>query len=97
MLAFAILVIALLVAMTPARALVGGHTPNGFPTEAWQASTNWRMAGVGWPLVLLALAWNGALGVALRRREASAELRRRTARAVTPPSGRAPVRPRDGS
>ena len=75
----------MLVALTPARALIGGQSPTGFPSDAWQASTTKRISGVGWPLALVALAWNGALGVALRRREASAELRRRTARAVTPP------------
>lgn len=58
-------------------------------TMAWRVKTVEILSLVGWVLTLVAALWNGVLGVALRRRTAIQELKRRTDRVRdyrTPPS-----------
>lgn len=59
----------------------------------WRARTALILSTVGWVLTVVAAIWNGVLGIALRRRTAIQELKRRTDRVRdyrTPPS---PPRP----
>jgi hypothetical protein len=58
-------------------------------TMAWRVRTVEILSLVGWLLTVVAALWNGVLGVALRRRTAIQELKRRTDRVRdyrTPPS-----------
>ena len=60
-----------------------------FATPAWRGRTLQVMSIVGWLLTATAAVWNGVLGVALRRRTAIQELKRRTDRVRdyrTPPA-----------
>lgn len=62
-------------------------------TSAWRVRTVEILSVVGWILTILAAIWNGVLGVALRRRTAIQELKRRTDRVRdyrTPPSSPRP-------
>ncbi|MDQ2931862.1 MAG: hypothetical protein M3Y05_13755, partial [Gemmatimonadota bacterium] len=62
-------------------------------TSAWRVRTVEILSLVGWLLTILAAIWNGVLGVALRRRKAIQELKRRTDRVRdyrTPPSSPRP-------
>jgi hypothetical protein len=64
-----------------------------YATPPWRAQTLTVMSTVGWLLTAVAALWTGVLGVALRRRNAIQELKRRTDRVRdyrTPPS---PPRP----
>ena len=66
--------------------------PN-YATMAWRIRTVGILSSIGWLLAAAAALWNGVLGVALRRRTAIQELKRRTDRVRdyrTPPS---PPRP----
>ena len=57
----------------------------------WRVRTATILCIAGWSLTLVAGVWNGVLGVALRRRTAIQELKRRTDRVRdyrTPPSSR---------
>ena len=59
----------------------------------WRARTALILSSVGWALTVVAAVWNGVLGVALRRRTAIQELKRRTHRVRdyrTPPSSQRP-------
>ncbi len=63
-----------------------------YATMAWRVRTVEILSLVGWVLTVVAALWNGVLGVALRRRTAIQELKRRTDRVRdyrTPPSPRA--------
>jgi hypothetical protein len=60
-----------------------------YATMAWRVKTAETLSLIGWVLTLVAAVWNGVLGVALRRRTAIQELKRRTDRVRdyrTPPS-----------
>ncbi|MEO8879801.1 MAG: hypothetical protein ABI446_05345 [Gemmatimonadaceae bacterium] len=60
-----------------------------YATPAWRIRTVEILSTVGWVLTIVAAIWNGVLGVALRRRTAIVELKRRTDRVRdyrTPPS-----------
>ena len=60
-------------------------------TTAWRMHTIGVLSAIGWVLATVAAVWNGVLGVALRRRTAIQELKRRTDRVRdyrTPPSPR---------
>ena len=60
-----------------------------YATMAWRVRTVEVLSLVGWVLTLVAALWNGVLAVALRRRTAIQELKRRTDRVRdyrTPPS-----------
>jgi hypothetical protein len=62
-----------------------------YARESWRARTALILSIVGWVLTVVAAVWNGVLGVALRRRTAIQELKRRTDRVRdyrTPPSSR---------
>ena len=51
-----------------------------YATMAWRARTVGILSVIGWVLATVAALWNGVLGVALRRRTAIQELKRRTDR-----------------
>jgi hypothetical protein len=53
--------------------------PN-YATLAWRTRTVGILSVIGWVLAAVAALWNGVLGVALRRRTAIQELKRRTDR-----------------
>jgi hypothetical protein len=60
-----------------------------YATMPWRVKTVEILSLVGWVLTVVAALWNGVLGVALRRRTAIQELKRRTDRVRdyrTPPS-----------
>lgn len=60
-----------------------------YATMAWRLRTVWILSAFGWVLATVAALWNGVLGVALRRRTAIQELKRRTDRVRdyrTPPT-----------
>ena len=60
-----------------------------YATMAWRLRTVWILSAFGWVLAAVAALWNGVLGVALRRRTAIQELKRRTDRVRdyrTPPT-----------
>lgn len=60
---------------------------------AWRVRTVEILSVVGWLLTVTAAIWNGVLGVALRRRTAIQELKRRTDRVRdyrTPPTSSQP-------
>ena len=60
-----------------------------YATTPWRVRTLEIMSLIGWLLTAVAALWNGVLGVALRRRTAIQELKRRTDRVRdyrTPPS-----------
>ncbi len=60
-----------------------------YATMAWRIRTVKVLSSIGWVLAVVAAVWNGVLGVALRRRTAIKELKRRTDRVrdnLTPPS-----------
>ena len=60
-----------------------------YATMPWRVKTVEILSLVGWVLALVAALWNGVLAVALRRRTAIQELKRRTDRVRdyrTPPS-----------
>ena len=60
-----------------------------YATMAWRVRTVEVLSLVGWVLTLVAALWTGVLAVALRRRTAIQELKRRTDRVRdyrTPPS-----------
>lgn len=63
-----------------------------YATTAWRMRTVEILSAVGWVLTVVAAVWNGVLGVALRRRTAIQELKRRTDRVrdyrTPPPSPR---------
>jgi hypothetical protein len=63
-----------------------------YATTAWRVRTVEILSLVGWLLTVVAALWNGVLGVALRRRTAIQELKRRTDRVrdyrTPPPSPR---------
>jgi len=54
--------------------------PPDYATMAWRVRTVEILSGIGWVLAAVAAIWNGVLGVALRRRTAIQELKRRTDR-----------------
>lgn len=51
-----------------------------YATMAWRTRTVGILSVMGWVLAAVAALWNGVLGVALRRRTAIQELKRRTDR-----------------
>lgn len=51
-----------------------------YATMAWRTRTVGILSVIGWVLAAVAALWNGVLGVALRRRTAIQELKRRTDR-----------------
>ncbi|MBA2683510.1 MAG: hypothetical protein H0U66_03335 [Gemmatimonadaceae bacterium] len=60
-----------------------------YATMSWRVRTVQVLSLIGWLLTVVAALWNGVLGVALRRRTAIQELKRRTDRVRdyrTPPS-----------
>jgi hypothetical protein len=60
-----------------------------YATMAWRIRTGGILSLFGWGLAVVAALWNGVLGVALRRRTAIQELKRRTDRVRdyrTPPT-----------
>jgi hypothetical protein len=60
-----------------------------YATMPWRVKTMEILSLVGWVLTVVAALWNGVLGVALRRRTAIQELKRRTDRVRdyrTPPA-----------
>ncbi|MEP7088305.1 MAG: hypothetical protein ABI884_13455 [Gemmatimonadota bacterium] len=60
-----------------------------YATMSWRVRTVEVLSLIGWLLTVVAALWNGVLGVALRRRTAIQELKRRTDRVRdyrTPPS-----------
>jgi hypothetical protein len=60
-----------------------------YATMPWRVKTVEILSLIGWILTIVAAVWNGVLGVALRRRTAIQELKRRTDRVRdyrTPPS-----------
>lgn len=62
-----------------------------YATATWRMRTLGILSLIGWVLVAVAAVWNGVLGVALRRRTAIQELKRRTDRVRdyrTPPAPR---------
>jgi hypothetical protein len=64
-----------------------------YATMAWRGRTLWILSSIGWVLTVVAAVWNGVLGVALRRRTAIQELKRRTDRVRdyrSPPSSPRP-------
>jgi hypothetical protein len=64
-----------------------------YATMAWRGRTLWTLSSIGWVLTIVAAVWNGVLGVALRRRTAIQELKRRTDRVRdyrSPPSSPRP-------
>ena len=67
-----------------------------YATTAWRYRTVEVLSLVAWPIVALAGIWNAVLGVALRRRTAIQELKRRTDRVRdyrTPPTPGPPPPP----
>jgi hypothetical protein len=54
--------------------------PPEFATMAWRVRTVKILSSIGWLFTAVAAVWNGVLGVALRRRTAIQELKRRTDR-----------------
>jgi hypothetical protein len=64
-----------------------------YATMPWRMHTLGVLSSIGWALAAVAAVWNGVLGVALRRRTAIQELKRRTDRVRdyrTPPSSPRP-------
>jgi hypothetical protein len=60
-----------------------------YATMPWRVKTVEILSLVGWVLTVVSALWNGVLGVALRRRTAIQELKRRTDRVRdyrTPPA-----------
>ena len=79
---FALSAVELLWSVTGVEELLGRWAPVGFTTAPWQLRTLLLMSLTAWVLLGIAAAWNGTLSVAQRRRTATAELRRRTERAL---------------
>lgn len=74
--------IVLLLASTRASVLVASLFPPDFTTPAWRLSKFIEASVLAWAVLAVAGFWNATMGVALRRRVASAELRRRTERVM---------------
>jgi hypothetical protein len=64
-----------------------------YATVAWRYRTVEVLSLIAWPIVALAGIWNAVLGVALRRRTAIQELKRRTDRVRDYRTPKAPQRP----
>lgn len=79
---FILAAVELLVTVTGASELWRSWLPSGFQSGPWQLRTLLLMSLTAWTLLALAALWNGTLGAADRRRTATAELRRRTERAL---------------
>ena len=85
--------VAILVSLIAARRHEDALLLPQYATAPWRARTLEVMSTVGWVLTAVAALWTRVLGVALRRRNAIKELKRRTDRVRdyrTPPS---PPRP----
>ena len=79
---FALSAVELLWSVTGVDELMGSWAPAGFTSAPWQLRTLLLMSLTAWVLLGIAAAWNGTLSIAHRRRTATAELRRRTERAL---------------
>ncbi|HJR43189.1 MAG TPA: hypothetical protein VJ812_13945 [Gemmatimonadaceae bacterium] len=79
---FALAAVELLWSVTRVSDMMERWLPTGFTTAPWQLRTLLLMSLTAWVLLGIAAAWNGSLSVAQRRRTATAELRRRTERAL---------------
>jgi hypothetical protein len=91
LLVFLLEVAVFLLTTRPLQPWTAAHVSPALGTAMGRAGALTEMSIVGWLVLGVALAWNTVLGVSLRRREASAELRKRTARAMdyrTTPRGR---------
>jgi uncharacterized membrane protein YtjA (UPF0391 family) len=94
---FVIAGISLLVSFIASRRAGGAQPLPEYATMAWRVRTVGTLSLVGWLLATCAALWNGVLGVALRRRTAIQELKRRTDRVRdyrTPPPSQPPRPPR---
>jgi hypothetical protein len=78
---FALAAVELLWSVTRVSEMMTRWLPS-FTSAPWQLRTLLLMSLTAWVLLGIAAAWNGSLSVAQRRRTATAELRRRTERAL---------------
>jgi hypothetical protein len=81
--------IAALISFIEARRTLGAAEIPDYATGAWRLRTVGLLSLVAWLLTACAAVWNSVLGVALRRRTAITELKRRTDRVRdyrTPPA-----------
>ena len=90
---FVAIVVSFLGAWRPGDALL---LPT-YATVAWRYRTVEVLSLIAWPIVALAGIWNAVLGVALRRRTAIQELKRRTDRVRDYRTPKAPQRPQPPS
>jgi hypothetical protein len=72
--------IAVVTSLIAARNAGGAAVMPENATMAWRVQTVTMLSLAAWALVTIAAMWNGVLGVALRRRTAIQELKRRTDR-----------------
>jgi hypothetical protein len=79
---FVITALELIVSLTPLRGVFASLVSPEYFSGPWQLRTLLLLSLGAWLLLGIAAAWNGTLSVASRRRAATAELRRRTERAL---------------
>jgi hypothetical protein len=80
LLVFVVCGVAILVSLIAARRHDEALMLPQYAMPPWRARTLGVMSTVGWLLTVVATLWIGVLGVALRRRNAIQELKRRTDR-----------------
>jgi predicted PurR-regulated permease PerM len=93
LLVFLIAGVAVLVSIVAERRADSALILPEYARTPWRERTATILSIVGWVLAIFAAVWNGVLGVALRRRTAIQELKRRTDRVRdyrTPPSSPRP-------
>ena len=89
LLVFLIAGVAVLVSIIAERRADSALILPEYAMTPWRVRTAQILSTVGWLLTAVAAVWNGVLGIALRRRTAIQELKRRTDRVRdyrTPPS-----------
>jgi hypothetical protein len=94
---FAIEGIAVMVSLYAGWRAGGAAPAPEYSTSAWRRETVVILSLAAWPLAAFAAIWNAVLGVALRRRTAIQELKRRTDRVrdYRTPRAPQPPQPRD--
>lgn len=79
------------VVIAPLTRAAAGVLPADLAEPSARARTFGELSGAAWLLLIVAAVWNAVLAVERRRRDARAELRRRTNRVYayrTPPDGK---------
>lgn len=77
---FVLVAVAVVVSILAARSASSAAIVSEHATMAWRIRTGSSLSLLAWVTLAIAVVWNAVLGVALRRRTAIQELKRRTDR-----------------